>query len=564
MDLELLLARFDDGRPALSSGLPLKALYGAPRLGRDPLPPSHLFDDGADANSLPAQRWALLVPEGPDGKRLLALIEPLRKVRQEEQGGAPVKIYEAPSQMTVEEAREWVKTKFWGEPIVDKDLPRYVLILGDLHQVPLVLQQAIPSNHYVGRLAFPDDAGYGAYVAKVLRWKRQPAPESKARSLFFSSQDGSVPITIGYRQLVTPAIEGCKEGQLYGNFPEHELAVVDNPLGGGANQLLAAAAMPKPTVLFSLSHGLGGPRGGWDSWERQRRLQGAMSLGDGQRLFADDLKGKTFLPGGIWFFFACFGAGTPSESEYYHWFAKLKEAGQYSALLEDVICSLPRKSEKPFIAALPQTVLANPEGPLAVIGHVDLAWTYGFQDEYTRPHPSRFIRALRYLVRGNRVGLGIGALSNAMAQASVDLAMVSSRMTADEVRRQKAGAPAHTNEADLAQLASLSLVRQDLAQYMLLGDPAVQLPLAPPRVTPSLPTVSREELVLGMPVTTIRQPSGPTPREMENAVLELIRGEVPAKELAGRLGVTQNDLREWEQVYMTAGREALERRASRG
>lgn len=560
MDLELLLARLDNGKPALSSGLPLKALYGAGPLGHDPLPPSHLYDDGADADSLPAQRWALIVPEGPEGKRLLSLIEPLRKVRQQEQGDAKVKVYEAPSQMTVEDAREWVKTKLWGEPIIDKELPRYLLILGDLHQVPLVLQQAIPSNHYVGRLAFPDDAGYEAYVAKVLRWRSQPSPVAKARSLFFSSQDGSVPITIGYRQLITPAIEGCKEGQLYGNFPEHELAVVNNPLGGGGNQLLEAAAAARPTVLFSLSHGLGGPRGGWTAWEKQRLMQGALCLGDGQRLFAEDLKGKSFLPGGIWLYFACFGAGTPAESEYYHWFAKLKEVGQYSSDLDVVLSSLPRKGEKPFIAALPQTVLANPEGPLAVIGHVDLAWTYGFQDEYTRPHPSRFIRALRYLVRGNRVGLGIGALSNAMAQASVDLAMISSRMMADELRRQKSGASGGRNESDLAQLASLSLVRQDLAQYVLLGDPAVQLPLAPAPVAPRLPAVSREELVLGMPVTAPRRPAGPTSRDMENAVLDLIRGELPAREIASHLGVSHSELREWERIYMAAGREALERR----
>jgi hypothetical protein len=34
---------------------------------------------------------------------------------------------------------------------------------------------------------------------------------------------------------------------------------------------------------------------------------------------------------------------------------------------------LPGERTRPFIAALPKAVLANPEGPLAVMGHEDLA-----------------------------------------------------------------------------------------------------------------------------------------------------------------------------------------------
>src|SRR5262245_54561146 len=87
-----------------------------------------------------------------------------------------------------------------------------------------------------------------------------------------------------------------------------------------------------------------------------------------------------FLPGGVWVMFACFGAGTPSRSAYHHWLARWQASGEHDGDLAPVLASLPADGEPAFLAALPQAALASPSGPLAVIGHLDLAWSYGFVD----------------------------------------------------------------------------------------------------------------------------------------------------------------------------------------
>jgi len=87
MDFELLLTHADDRRPMLQDALPLDAASHQPRPLQPPKPPQvkkrssaedELVRPDRDPNSLPDQRWGVVVPEGPLGDRLLALIEPLR------------------------------------------------------------------------------------------------------------------------------------------------------------------------------------------------------------------------------------------------------------------------------------------------------------------------------------------------------------------------------------------------------------------------------------------------------------------------------------------------------
>ena len=115
-NLELLLAHADSHRPVADQGLPLEAAASAPP---DAVPEAqeetHLWDDGEDPNSLPAQRWGLVVPEGPEGDRLLALIEPLRQLRQEQQEGHPVRVYRVGAALvsearSLEQCARWVRT----------------------------------------------------------------------------------------------------------------------------------------------------------------------------------------------------------------------------------------------------------------------------------------------------------------------------------------------------------------------------------------------------------------------------------------------------------------------
>jgi hypothetical protein len=321
-------------------------------------------------------------------------------------------------------------------------------------------------------------------------------------------------------------------------------------------ELLEQAAAPEPSVLFSLSHGLGAPRQGWRSVEEQHARQGAMSLGRGESLDAPALRNQPFLPGGLWFYLACFGAGTPSRSAFHTWLSQLRDAGQFSGRLEGLLASLPREGERPFVAALPKAVLANPEGPLAVIGHMDLAWSYSFQEQGTvaRSRPSRFQGLLHSLVAGRRAGVGLDALWRFFRDANNEL----TTLYEQQEEAHRGGRP---NPVDLAQRAHLWMLRQDLAGYVLLGDPAVQLPVPTAQAQPEQKTASAQALasmMLGMQVTGPDAESFPSADVMAEAVRALLIGAESPKDIAKRVGVSLKELRYWEQRYTDAGRAALE------
>ncbi|HEX7839197.1 MAG TPA: hypothetical protein VF469_17085, partial [Kofleriaceae bacterium] len=197
---------------------------------------------------------------------------------------------------------------------------------------------------------------------------------------------------------------------------------------------------------------------GWDSPARRRAQQGALCLGRGQHLETEALAKARFVPGGVWLMFACFGAGTPRHSAYHPWLTRLQAAGEYDADLAPVLASLPREGEPPFIAALPEAALANPDGPLAIIGHLDLAWSYGFcdLDKMSRgERHRRFHELVAQLVKGRRVGLSLGA-SLMRAKTLVQNELI---VAAD----------------DAARLGHRWMVLQDLAGYVVLGDPAARI-----------------------------------------------------------------------------------------
>ncbi|QRN96791.1 hypothetical protein JRI60_48755 [Archangium violaceum] len=483
MTLELLLAQADERPAAPGQGLKMETLQRAPRPQAVELP-DDLWDATKDPNDLPAQRWGLVVPEGREGDRLLALVEPLRRLRQASQGGAPVELYRVPSVMDGAFAAEWKKEVFRDETMSERNRPRYLLLLGDLHQVPLELQQALTTDAFVGRLAFASDAGYEAYVEKVLRWEGEAAREASARMLFYTSRDRTPATEMGHDMLIAPSVAACRERQQLDDFPAADILELGGEGAVSIEELLSHAERPGPGVLFTLSHGRGRPSGGWGKPEERLAHQGELLLPDGRFLPAEALASRPFLPGGVWFSFACFSAGTPSRSSYTHWLRQLPTSDPNARRgLE----ALPQQGERPFIAALPQAALANPNGPLAVMGHVDLAWSCGFNDRGRRT-TSRFIELLRALAQGSRAGVALSTLLQFLNEASSELATLYNQEQMDLMD----GRPSSVTPADKARLW---MQRQDLANYILLGDPAVRLSLASRRVEvePAVPEPAWDE-----------------------------------------------------------------------
>lgn len=462
MPLDLLLARADDHQPLLLQGLSLERLRNLPFPRLRDLP-ERLWDASGDPEHLPKQRWGVMAPEGTVGDRLLERIARLVEWREELQG-APVRIYRVPQNLDTEMAGRWKRREFRKEAVAESDRPRYLLLLGDMDGLSLDLQQVMATDAFVGRIAFREEEHYEAYAKKVLRWEAAASQsQARPRVVFYTARDRTRATDIAYEVLMGPSLETFRERQQRKDFPDAELSEVIDDGGSSTDQWLESVARPEPSVLFSLSHGLGA---GWESSSQQRELQGALVLPGKRLLTGAHLASGPFLPGGLWFCLACYGAGTPGRSSYEPWLQQLRHVDSDAARVLDA--GVPRQGDRPFTAALPQAVLANPDGPLAVIGHVDLAWTSTLSDQGNLAH-SRFLGVLRALAEGRRVGNAMHTLLRFFSESLIEL-------TALYKQEEIALGAGRKSPVDPMARAALWVLCQDLANYVLLGDPAVRLP----------------------------------------------------------------------------------------
>ncbi|WP_224371641.1 hypothetical protein [Hyalangium versicolor] len=475
--LRLLLVGADTLQPLLGRGLAPEAAWGAPRPERLPRRaevPS-LERPDANPNDLPAQRWGVVAPEGPEGDALLRALAPLIEYREKEQG-APASRYRVPADMDVTAAVRWRDGVYRAEEVPAEERPRYLLLLGDLHQVSIELQHVLAQSAFVGRLHFaqpsgvPEFGGHGTYAEKVVAFETGAAVKEAPDVLLYTAPDGSAETAAGQALLVEPC-QKVAESRWRPRLPGMGLHVLSQEKAG-LEALLRAAGEAHSGVMLSVSHGLGQPTQGWASVEAQRALQGALHLGAGQVLSANLLRGTPFLPGGMWFCLACFGAATPPRSLFHPWLAALGQQPGHDTLLDDVLRSLPRPGEKPFLSALPQAALANPQGPLAVIGHSDLAWIFGFADitSGASSRASRIVSALEVLVNGSRAGVALDALMRFYRD-------VNDGLMADYQLRQDALTEGRPDPVDPERHGYRWMLRNDLRGYILLGDPAARLSL---------------------------------------------------------------------------------------
>lgn len=535
----------DRGEAALPDGLAREALLGE-KAEPETVLPDFLWDISREASDLRAQRWCVVIPEGDRGQRLLDLVAPLI-ARREAQQGAKVRVIPVPATLSAERAAAWKRRTFEPRATLSIETPRYQLLLGDLHEVPLSVQQALGSDGFTGRLAFDRDDDYRAYVTKVLRWEDHPSELDLGDAAVYTVHDGSPATRVGYSALARPLHATALRNQEIGYFNADRLVSAGSMRAPSPDELFALAHTGRPTALFSVCHGDGPPTAGWPSPEARRREQGALCFGRNTTLQAGDVPDAPFLPGGLWLMLACYGAGTPDHSAYWHWLARLRQAGQFGGAPDVVLRGLPGAGEAPFIAALPKRLLALEHGPLAILGHIDLAWTYSFQeyDEGPQSRAGRFLGALRFLVEGERVGVAFQELVRGTQDIDQQILAVQSGLEMGTL-----SAP--------AWLGHLWMARNDLCSYVVLGDPAVRLPL---RRFTMLQAVSQAEASWASLIPGAEQaPPVLDETRVERAVLRLLLEQAPAEVLAAELGMEPGRLVALADAWREAGRAALRAR----
>ncbi len=549
MALQLLLAHADDHAPVVEESLPPACAAFAPRPLPGPLPPV-LRHDGRDPADLATQRWGIVAPQGKEGDELLAWTASLRRAREDAQG-APARIYRVPAAMDEDAATRWIDEVYWDEETPEAHLPRYLLLLGGPESVSFALQSLLAGQTFVGRLGLASEAAYDAYVRKVLASERGPQVAS-ARALFCAVDDGTAATAAAREGLIAPALNEARVRSAEGAFPAQSITDLGAEGRPSPRGFLSRLAEPSPTLLVTASHGLGAPRTGWASVAQQHALQGAVSFGPGPRVAAEDVLGKPFLPQGVWFFHACFSAGVPTISSYQHWLAQLKAQGAFPASLDRIADSLPKPGQPPFLSSLPQTLLGQADGPLAIVGQVDLAWTYAFEDltaSAKRARASRFHGVFRSFAEGGRAGIAHHQLLRFFPKAAVELSTLYDR-------EARTGSP--LDPESTLRRAHLWMLRNDLAGQVLLGDPAVRLPVAAEGANAAVARPAAQVASLLGFAPRSDDSSQMSPEKKQEAVRSLERGEDAAR-VAARLQVSEENLARWVEAYHRAGLAALKK-----
>ena len=337
--------------------------------------------------------------------------------------------------------------------------------MADPQSIPFTFQYELDIQYAVGRIYFNTLEEYARYAHSVVASERGKVSLARRAVFFGVANPGDKATMLSAEYLVKPLSKFAKE-----NSDESELGwavelvepkdadreTLKSLLGGGQT----------PAFLLTASHGMAWPY----RHELQYEYQGALVCQDWKGLdvervnrqhflAAEDIPDDHCLLGSVVFNFACFGAGTP----YWDEFAIARNQAR-TAL-----------AARPFLSALPMRLLGHPNGgALAVIGHIERAWTYSFRWESLKSQTQAFQSMLYQLMDGKPVGMALDDMNVRYAEIA---AMLSNNLGNFKYDPQA---------VDAFELAFEWTANNDARGYAVLGDPAVRLPVAPKNVTENL------------------------------------------------------------------------------
>jgi hypothetical protein len=413
---------------------------------------------GVDPKDLRQTGWGVIFAfADPLVDEIREALQPLLQLRQQ-QAGQHFRLFTGPNAYRPGESKTDFLLRFGvGSGAVDpaKGVPYYLLLIGSPELIPYEFQYQLDVQFAVGRLDFDTLDGYSHYAQSVVAAENGQIQRSR-RATFFgpaNPDDGATAATHQY--LVQPLSEAVTRQQPGWEIDSYLAASATRPQ---LEQLLGGAQTP--ALLFTASHGVEFPMGD----VRQRPHQGALLCQEwpGSRAwrgelpedfyFSGDHLASSANPGGmITFHFACYGGGTPQYYDFAH-----GDANERFAI-----------AERPFVANLPKRLLGHARGgALAVVSHVDRAWSYSFRTgigERTQAQTTVFESALLRLMEGGPLGWALEYFNERYAELATDLNQ-KIRMSASGIRF-----------ADPNQLARMWTETSDARNYVILGDPAVRL-----------------------------------------------------------------------------------------
>jgi hypothetical protein len=406
-----------------------------------------------DLNDPLQTKWALLL--SGDDREAEDVETALRPLVQHRKG----QVIFGPKSCDLGSLEDWVFNEYTQK--LDEERPYYILMAGSPDSLPLRFQYLLDVQAAVGRLCFDRLDDYATYARKVVEFETKDEHAVQKRALFFAPEhDGDGPTYLSRHYMTDPLVARVKEKGVSVSYLAAEEATLPNLL----LTLSGDTGVKAPALMYTASHGLGVPGPNEDA---RQRLQGAICCQDydGQAgiLCAESIPADSFLHGSIVFTFACYGAGTPKDSDFFHWIRD-------PSLLK---C----RPNRDFVAALPKRLMAHPQGPLAFVGHIDPAWVHCFanpvliaNDKGWGSRMGPFRLAVEHLLNGATVGYAVKRFNEVYSLLSVRLANLEDQFRRDATRGQ--------DSQWTKQMVDTWITRNDTQNFIVLGDPAVKAKIA--------------------------------------------------------------------------------------
>jgi hypothetical protein len=483
---------------------------------------------GVNGADLAQAGWGIVFAHAdPQVAAIQEALQPLIQLRQGQSGKLFRRFIGADAYRPGESKLNFLERHGVGLGPVDptKGVPYYLLLVGGPQLIPFEVQYQLDVQFAVGRIHFDKLEEYAAYAQGVVAAETGLISLPRRAAFWSVTNPDDNATRLSTQQLVQP---------LYSHVhAKYAVRTMDPPptswridLASGEKSTRTQLARwlggdQTPAFLFTASHGMEFPQGD----PRQLSQQGALLCQDwpGPQkwrgpipeefyLAGDHLASNAQVSGLISFHFACFGAGTPQMDDF------ARQAFQPPQQL----------AAQPFLAHLPQRLLSR--GALAVVSHVDRAWSYSFQWRHATDQTTAFQSTLERLLKGKPLGWSLEYMNQRYAEFSTALN--------DALDRAEQGTP-----PDPYDLAGLWTAHHDARNYIIIGDPAVRLAL---EGSPKQPVTSPAPLSLPPRMGGISSPTPSKPlaslsdSDWQQTPPAVQQALIQAVELIGQLKTTLN------------------------